>query len=594
MKKVLLSAVAMLFAGTMIAQSLVSTEPTNRNVIIEEYTGVGCGYCPDGHARANAICNQYADHAWSINIHQGGYAIGSGYETAWGDSLAGQYSISGYPCGTVNRGTMQNRGDWASSAASIRNQVSPVNIAAEASIDPSSRTLTVNVEMYYTDDQTSVSSNFLTVALLQNEVIGSQSNYGSPTPYNQEYVTADGLYRHMHMFRDMITPGAWGEEITGISTGTYVSRTYTYDIPLTIGAVNVDFENLEVIAFVSATHKNILTGTKAELTILPGAYMAGFSYVSQPCGLEFQPYVTVANSSEENVMSWEFDYEGNTVTVNKILAPGTVDTINMEPYIISVSGAPVQQCNATRTIRLAGITYEDSGYESISSTATASISFADFNIYTVAGPLTARIGIDHYGSEASVQLINQNNCSQEWKEGPWTNRPGNLQSLSDLKPARIYSVTFDPTAGLHILRLNDSYGDGWYMVNDNDEPAGVWLSNADGLIFSEEYGYYHNRLSFSERDFYLNVTSNGDGSESILGIDNVANVALDIYPNPVTDYLNINCADAITGVEVLDITGRTVMTATGNTVSTKALPAGVYMLRVVSANGVSAQKFVKE
>ena len=173
MKKALLSAAAMLLVGMLTAQTIVSTSVEKRNVLIEEFTGVGCGYYPDGHYRANLICEQYQDHAWAINIHAGGYASGSGYETTDGDLIHNEYSsqINGYPCGVVNRGNVQSRGDWAATAANVRSQDSPVNVAATATIDPVTRQLTVNVEVYYTGSQ-SATSNFLNVALIQNNIIG--------------------------------------------------------------------------------------------------------------------------------------------------------------------------------------------------------------------------------------------------------------------------------------------------------------------------------------------------------------------------------------------------------------------------------------
>ena len=32
-----------------ISQTFVSTTPENKNVILEEFTGITCVYCPDGH-----------------------------------------------------------------------------------------------------------------------------------------------------------------------------------------------------------------------------------------------------------------------------------------------------------------------------------------------------------------------------------------------------------------------------------------------------------------------------------------------------------------------------------------------------------------
>ncbi|MEE0895829.1 MAG: hypothetical protein U0M28_07680, partial [Bacteroidales bacterium] len=51
MKKLVLSILGLVAGFAVVAQTpqFVSTEPANRNVIIEEYTGINCGYCPDGH-----------------------------------------------------------------------------------------------------------------------------------------------------------------------------------------------------------------------------------------------------------------------------------------------------------------------------------------------------------------------------------------------------------------------------------------------------------------------------------------------------------------------------------------------------------------
>ena len=48
MKRILLFTLTI---GTLIAsaQTFVSTTPENKNVILEEFTGISCGFCPDGH-----------------------------------------------------------------------------------------------------------------------------------------------------------------------------------------------------------------------------------------------------------------------------------------------------------------------------------------------------------------------------------------------------------------------------------------------------------------------------------------------------------------------------------------------------------------
>lgn len=77
-KKLPLILVFALFAYTANAQTIVSTTPQDKNVVLEEFTGVNCVFCPDGHARAQAIQDAYPDRVSLINIHTGGFANPTG------------------------------------------------------------------------------------------------------------------------------------------------------------------------------------------------------------------------------------------------------------------------------------------------------------------------------------------------------------------------------------------------------------------------------------------------------------------------------------------------------------------------------------
>ncbi len=107
MKKVLSSLFFAFIGITLVAQTIVSTSPENKNVILEEFTGIHCGYCPQGHAIAQSIQDANPNDVFLINIHQGGYATpGTGepdFRTDFGDAIAGQSGLTGYPAGTVNR-----------------------------------------------------------------------------------------------------------------------------------------------------------------------------------------------------------------------------------------------------------------------------------------------------------------------------------------------------------------------------------------------------------------------------------------------------------------------------------------------------------
>ena len=55
-------------------QLLVDTTPQYKNVILEEFTGIHCMFCPDGHVIAQNIKNVYPNDVFVLNLHTGGYA----------------------------------------------------------------------------------------------------------------------------------------------------------------------------------------------------------------------------------------------------------------------------------------------------------------------------------------------------------------------------------------------------------------------------------------------------------------------------------------------------------------------------------------
>ena len=174
----LISLLALSF--TVKAQQYVSTEPANRNVIIEEFTGRGCGYCPDGHRVANQIMAANPGRVWAINIHAGGYAQTSypNMITNDGNTIHGGFSISGYPTGVVNRTTANgiDRNQWTGQANTQMSQASECNVAGIARVNPATRVATITVEVYYTGNS-SVSENFLTVAMLQDSTTETSTRH---------------------------------------------------------------------------------------------------------------------------------------------------------------------------------------------------------------------------------------------------------------------------------------------------------------------------------------------------------------------------------------------------------------------------------
>ena len=521
MKKIVLPLLLLGVGMTLNAQTIVDTTPQNRNVLLEEFSGNSwMGWDPAGHQVADQIMDSLSGHAWIINIHP----IANDnrpYYTQYGYELMNQANVSAYPNATFNRHVFSgfssytsigNRNLWQEAANEVRTMSAPVNIAAQGSIDVATRTLTLHVEAYYTA-ASAQATNLLNIAVIQDNIIGEQTVFGAAV-YPE--MTVGDQYRHMHVLRDLIT-GQWGFEIPA-TQGSFIDTTITYTIPFAYGNSNGDvpaaLSDLSFIVFVTETHQEVLNVTKAQVA-LDKASFNGMTVEREDCSLTYNTYATVNNCTMDTITNFTFDCNGSTITSTKILYPFETDTFNMSSVTFVVNGSPVQHCVDSAYASLVSYTKQGGVTVNVNSVVDT-VFFGDIDIYTVAGPLTARIGLDYYASEASIELLSQTDCQTLWTHGNWSNFPGgsSWNTASDIPDAQYYILEFSPAAaGLYILRAVDSYGDGWMYTNDT-VVSGIWLSNASGLITADSMGYTAAK-SFRQRDYYLNITNAGDGSHSI-------------------------------------------------------------------------------
>jgi hypothetical protein len=302
-----------------------------------------------------------------MNVHQGGYATPDegqpDFRTSFGDALAGQTALEGYPSGTINRhlfsdlttggGTALNRGDWAAAANRIFAEPSYANVGMTTVYNPITREVTITVETYYVENLPfGVNSNFLQVAILESGIIAYQAG-------------ASSNYNHKHMLRHLVT-GQWGDEITGITAGTTVSRTYTYTVN-----DNWVAENCTVLVSLTETKQEIITG--AEVPLIDGLHNgeieADFARIFADNTLEagvsgtnseFDLTIINGNAAEQNfelvlshdapadwVVNFSVDGIVYTSTTNLVLAGDVVQAVK-----INVTPGPtvgVAHCELTLT-----------------------------------------------------------------------------------------------------------------------------------------------------------------------------------------------------------------------------------------------------
>lgn len=565
-KTLLLMVVALMSVFTVNAQNeqFVSTTPSNKNVVIEEYTGINCGYCPDGHKIANQIAAAHPGRVFIINIHQGGYAANT-YTTQFGNALANQYSINSYPTGTVNRGTSSlDRGSWSSASNTLLNQSSPVNIAARGTLDWSTRELNITVQLYYTADEANT-TNKLNVAIIQDNVIGSQAG----SSLNPAQVVGS-QYRHMHMLRHLIT-GQWGEDVTTTTAGSFVEKTYTYTIPASLGspnAITAKLEDLRFVAFVAQGQKGILTASEVEIenVNLPALSprLDGVANVEiLNCASEGAVKATVTNVGSDALTALTFEYS---------VANGAPQTYQWTGNIASMQSSEIQlpnfniNTNTNQVIKVKITNANGTAFETDEKSVTIKKLVANGG-----GTMTIKLKTDQYsagsqGTENSFKIY-----------GPNNNVVMNVPS-SQLTPSTVNEFTWTPTEdGCYRIELKDTYGDG--------------ITSGYLRLYDANNSQILN-MSASSSFTLLNAMV----AVGTVDIDDMTiSDEMVVFPNPTSNYVNIQTAQTIQQVEVYNLQGQRVAAEIGNTnqISFSNLANGLYIMKVTTDNGVSTFKVNK-
>jgi hypothetical protein len=134
----------------------VSTEVSNRNVILEEFTGRNCPNCPDGHKISSSIVKDYPNRVWSMAIHSGYFTPQSypNFQTEISATFMDPYDDVagglGLPAALINRTTEEAiaRGQWRGQTQNVLEQVAECNVDGHVVIDPLTRTATITTEVY--------------------------------------------------------------------------------------------------------------------------------------------------------------------------------------------------------------------------------------------------------------------------------------------------------------------------------------------------------------------------------------------------------------------------------------------------------------
>ena len=511
MKKIiLLSFLASVFSiHTIFAQTYVSTEPLNKNVILEEFTGVSCPNCPQGHQTAHQILESNPGRAWVIAFHP----FNSNYTTPYpgnpdfrrhhpDEFYSTPYCGSSrfMPSAFINRRVyggerIQSRTVWASKTNEHLNEASPVNVGLATSYDDVSKQLDILVEIYYTANMTD--ENTLNVAMTESGLIAQQSG-GSTN------------YVHSHVFRETFTE-QWGDPITDPTTqGSFIQLSFSFDN----SAQEYNMAECEIVAY-------ILNAETTEVISGIGVHVGGNTYPYSPVA-DFDSenqFIPVGESTVFTDLStgepetWEWTFEGGTPLISDLQSPPPV--FYNAPGVYEVSLTVTNQ-NGSNTITKAdyiSVGYAPAANFSYETTLNANETLIDFTdisennptswewtfdggtpgnssiqhpveiTYTIAGYYDiSLLASNEFGSDSTTQTIFVDVLSEvsENKDDFWEVYPNPTSGIINLKLNKktISSIIVYNSLG-RLVKQYDSFQQKSIIIDISDFEKGIYYLNIE-------------------------------------------------------------------------------------------------------------------
>lgn len=230
-----------------------------KNVLIEDYTGTWCGYCPRV-AYGVELVKQQTTNVVAVGIHRASSNPSDAFYDPYNyntDELEAMIAIPGYPKGLLNRKTLWSYPEpnkVAQVLALTQGENPRVGLAIESTRTGGNLSIAVKVKT-----SKNLTNAKLVVYVVENGLIYDQHNY---TSY---YGGVDLLenFEHNHVLRSCLTP-LLGESIpdNDVRSGRVYTRTFNIPVPSNVQ----NPEKLEIVAFVTDATTNAALNVRAAET----------------------------------------------------------------------------------------------------------------------------------------------------------------------------------------------------------------------------------------------------------------------------------------------------------------------------------------
>ncbi|HRO41355.1 MAG TPA: Omp28-related outer membrane protein [Flavipsychrobacter sp.] len=262
-----------LLSGSLMLSASVFAQTTVKKVIIEDYTGGWCGWCPEGTVILEGLEAQYPTQMIPIANHNG-----DALQTAEGAAVDAALNVTSYPNGSVDRKlfsgepkTSFSRGKWTNYFNQRKAETAKVSVGfANKKLTTSTGTYEADIKVKFVSQPTAGVPLKVQVYILEDSIPATgnyyQLNFSSSIQGGKDTLSP---WFHNATLRDALG-GNWGFA-TAIPATPVVGTEYTQPISFTIPAGWVK-KHIQLVAFVAydgavaSGQKEILNSEEVKLS----------------------------------------------------------------------------------------------------------------------------------------------------------------------------------------------------------------------------------------------------------------------------------------------------------------------------------------
>jgi len=296
-----------------------------------------------------------------------------------------------------------------------------------------------------------------------------------------------------------------------------------------------------------------------------GAWNAGsFTYSNQQNALY---WINSINSFNSGIQIVKFDVASKTFNENFATLPGQTGTYKQIPYGAALRLDPVSDNLIVNTTESGGSSHYQKNW---------------VHTFDSTGNLTNTKTLDDYYWFPAVTVFPDNTAPVVS-----TTLPSQV-SIKDPAVIDLKNVVSD-TDNLSIAIVKAVKSN-----SDNEVVSAVINTNDELILTPKKAGDATVVLSFNSNGKVVEKTIAVNVTTTTLGTGEFTKLKLAIYPNPVSEILNIQTDDDVLSVTVYDILGKSIPAAVNNNqINVSGFIKGMYIINVVTDKANYVQKFIK-